>query len=208
MTTRTTRSPSTARSTPRPRTCSRSCPTRSATPASTGQGSSARTTGPTASPGSVRLPDEHDRGRTWVATTNREPRDGYDENALLAWKTAPAGTEPPGWEWMWELKATSSSSTDVTLTYDWSKVTDRDTSRRCRSRWCPRSSSRPHWATWRRPSPPDPGRSGGMATWPSPLCVTATVRGAPASAPAGHAVDRELAGVQEGDLGSCGLSIV
>ena len=29
-------------------------------------------------------------------------------------------------EWMWELKPTSSSSTDVTLTYDWSKVTDRD----------------------------------------------------------------------------------
>jgi hypothetical protein len=51
---------------------------------------------------------------------------GYDENTLLAWKTAPAGTEPPGWEWMWELKPTSSSSTDVTLTYDWSKVTDRD----------------------------------------------------------------------------------
>ena len=51
---------------------------------------------------------------------------GYDENALLAWTTAPAGTEPPGWEWVWELKPTSSSSTDVTLTYDWSKVTDRD----------------------------------------------------------------------------------
>src|SRR3954471_18068368 len=23
---------------------------------------------------------------------------GYDENSLLAWQTAPAGTEPPGWE--------------------------------------------------------------------------------------------------------------
>lgn len=49
---------------------------------------------------------------------------GYDEHKLLAWKTAPAGTEPPGWEWMWELKPTSAESTDVTLTYDWSRVTD------------------------------------------------------------------------------------
>jgi hypothetical protein len=24
---------------------------------------------------------------------------GYADNALLAWQTAPAGTEPPGWEW-------------------------------------------------------------------------------------------------------------
>jgi hypothetical protein len=51
---------------------------------------------------------------------------GYDENKLVAWKTAPAGTEPPGWEWMWELKPEGSDSTDVTLTYDWSKVTDKD----------------------------------------------------------------------------------
>lgn len=51
---------------------------------------------------------------------------GYDENKLLAWKTAPAGTEPPGWEWMWELTPTSPSSTDVALTYDWSRVTDKD----------------------------------------------------------------------------------
>lgn len=49
---------------------------------------------------------------------------GYDEHKLLAWKTAPAGTEPPGWEWMWEFKPTSAQSTDVTLTYDWSRVTD------------------------------------------------------------------------------------
>ena len=51
---------------------------------------------------------------------------GYDLNKLLAWKTAPAGTEPPGWEWMWELKAQDAGTTDVTLTYDWSQVTDKD----------------------------------------------------------------------------------
>lgn len=49
---------------------------------------------------------------------------GYDKNKLLAWKTAPADTEPPGWEWVWELKPTGSDSTDVSLTYDWSAVTN------------------------------------------------------------------------------------
>jgi uncharacterized protein YndB with AHSA1/START domain len=49
---------------------------------------------------------------------------GYDANHLLAWQTAPAGTEPPGWEWTWELTAQGADSTDVALTYDWSRVTD------------------------------------------------------------------------------------
>ncbi len=49
---------------------------------------------------------------------------GYDANHLLAWQTAPADTEPPGWEWTWELTADGSSSTDVSLTYDWSRVDD------------------------------------------------------------------------------------
>lgn len=50
---------------------------------------------------------------------------GYDENKLLAWKTAPAGTEPPGWQWVWELDPRGADSTDVSLTYDWSAVTDK-----------------------------------------------------------------------------------
>ena len=49
-----------------------------------------------------------------------------DKNTLVSWKTAPAGTEPPGWEWVWELDAQGPDSTDVTLTYDWEKVTDKD----------------------------------------------------------------------------------
>jgi len=49
---------------------------------------------------------------------------GYDRNHLLAWQTAPADTEPPGWEWVWELEAYGSDATVVRLTYDWSKVTD------------------------------------------------------------------------------------
>ncbi len=51
---------------------------------------------------------------------------GYSENALVAWKTAPAGTEPPGWEWIWELTSQGADETLVRLTYDWSKVTDKE----------------------------------------------------------------------------------
>ncbi|WP_226345455.1 SRPBCC family protein [Agilicoccus flavus] len=50
---------------------------------------------------------------------------GYVENKLLAWQTAPAGTEPKGWEWLWELEPLDAGDTRVTLTYDWSKVTDK-----------------------------------------------------------------------------------
>jgi len=48
----------------------------------------------------------------------------YDENKMIGWKTAPAGVEPPGWEWLWELKSEGSDSTTASLTYDWSRVTD------------------------------------------------------------------------------------
>lgn len=51
---------------------------------------------------------------------------GYSANELVAWKTAPAGSEPPGWEWVYELKAEDSGNTHVTLTYDWSAVTDKE----------------------------------------------------------------------------------
>jgi len=48
----------------------------------------------------------------------------YDPNKMVGWKTAPAGQEPPGWEWLWELEAQGSDATAVRLTYDWSHVTD------------------------------------------------------------------------------------
>jgi uncharacterized protein YndB with AHSA1/START domain len=51
---------------------------------------------------------------------------GYDTNHLVAWQTAPADTDPPGWEWVWELHAEGSDATEVTLTYDWSRVTDQE----------------------------------------------------------------------------------
>lgn len=50
---------------------------------------------------------------------------GYVKDKLVAWKTAPAGTEPPGWEWLWELEAQGPNETLVRHTYDWSKVTDK-----------------------------------------------------------------------------------
>ncbi|CAN5504667.1 SRPBCC family protein [soil metagenome] len=50
----------------------------------------------------------------------------FDPDKMIGWKTAPAGSEPPGWEWLWELRSEGSGSTLVSLTYDWSKVTDPD----------------------------------------------------------------------------------
>lgn len=50
---------------------------------------------------------------------------GFAKDKLLAWRTAPAGTEPPGWEWVWELEPQGSDSTLVRHTYDWSGVTDK-----------------------------------------------------------------------------------
>lgn len=51
---------------------------------------------------------------------------GLDPGKLLAWQTAPAGQEPPGWEWVWQLDPQDADSTSVSLTYDWEKVTDPD----------------------------------------------------------------------------------
>lgn len=51
---------------------------------------------------------------------------GFDENKLLAWTTAPEGQEPPGWQWIWALHSEGSTTTEVSLTYDWSHVTDKD----------------------------------------------------------------------------------
>jgi hypothetical protein len=50
---------------------------------------------------------------------------GFSSNKLIAWKPAPVGTEPPGWEWLYELEPEGSDATLVTLTYDWSAVTDK-----------------------------------------------------------------------------------
>lgn len=51
---------------------------------------------------------------------------GFESGKLIAWQTAPAGNEPPGWEWVWELDPQGPDTTLVSLTYDWEKVTDPD----------------------------------------------------------------------------------
>lgn len=52
----------------------------------------------------------------------------YDENKMVGWQPAQEQNkdEPAGWEWLYTLEADGSDSTNVTLTYDWSKVTDKD----------------------------------------------------------------------------------
>ncbi|MFC7401481.1 SRPBCC family protein [Citricoccus sp. GCM10030269] len=50
----------------------------------------------------------------------------YDENKLVGWKPAPLGTEPPGWQWVYRLEPVDQDTTEVSLTYDWSEVTDQN----------------------------------------------------------------------------------
>ncbi|WP_203568300.1 SRPBCC domain-containing protein [Aestuariimicrobium ganziense] len=47
-------------------------------------------------------------------------------NQVVGWQTAPAGTEPKGWSWVYTLTAQGPQSTQVELAYDWSKVDDKD----------------------------------------------------------------------------------
>lgn len=53
---------------------------------------------------------------------------GFAPNKLVAWQPAEADSpqEPGGWEWVYELDDVDSATTSVTLTYDWSKVTNPD----------------------------------------------------------------------------------
>lgn len=50
----------------------------------------------------------------------------FDENKLIGWAPAQEQNkdEPAGWTYVYALNATDANTTEVTLTYDWSKVTD------------------------------------------------------------------------------------
>lgn len=50
----------------------------------------------------------------------------YDDNKLVGWKPAPVGEEPKGWQWVYQLESVDQDTTEVSLTYDWSHVTDQD----------------------------------------------------------------------------------
>lgn len=45
-------------------------------------------------------------------------------NRRLGWLTADAGTDPAGWSWLWEFEPDTPDRTVVSLTYDWSRVSD------------------------------------------------------------------------------------
>ena len=51
----------------------------------------------------------------------------FDDNKMVGWQPAQEKNkdEPAGWEWLYTLESQGSDSTLVTLTYDWSKVTDK-----------------------------------------------------------------------------------
>lgn len=49
----------------------------------------------------------------------------FEEGRRIAWTPAEPGRVPPGHLWRWELEAIDASSTRVTHTYDWTRLTDR-----------------------------------------------------------------------------------
>lgn len=50
----------------------------------------------------------------------------YVPNKVVGWAPAAVGEEPSGHTWVWTLDPQGPDSTEVTLTYDWSAVTDKD----------------------------------------------------------------------------------
>ena len=50
----------------------------------------------------------------------------YAPNKLVGWQPSLERHkgEPDGWEWVYSLEAVDAGTTEVTLTYDWSKVTN------------------------------------------------------------------------------------
>ena len=48
----------------------------------------------------------------------------FDEGRRIAWRPAEPGRRPPGHLWRWELEPAGASRTQVTHTYDWTRLTD------------------------------------------------------------------------------------
>ena len=48
----------------------------------------------------------------------------FEEGRRIAWTPAEPGKRPPGHLWRWELEPIGASSTRVTHTYDWTRLTD------------------------------------------------------------------------------------
>ena len=69
--------------------------------------------------------------------TNGESRTNYvvefEEGRRIAWNPAPTGEQPRGHLFRWELNPIDEHTTEVTHTYDWSKLTDETRLARARS---------------------------------------------------------------------------
>jgi uncharacterized protein YndB with AHSA1/START domain len=48
----------------------------------------------------------------------------FEESRRIAWTPAEPGKTPPGHLWRWELSPAGTSRTQVTCTYDWTRLTD------------------------------------------------------------------------------------
>jgi uncharacterized protein YndB with AHSA1/START domain len=57
----------------------------------------------------------------------------FEEARRIAWRPSEQGKRQPGHLWRWELEPSGDSSTRVTHTYDWTRLTDRNRLPRARS---------------------------------------------------------------------------
>jgi len=77
------------------------------------------------------------RDRFLMTTTKGNVRENhvveFEEGRQIAWTPAEVDQEPFGHLWRWELDPISDSSTRVTHTYDWSRLTDESRFERARS---------------------------------------------------------------------------
>jgi uncharacterized protein YndB with AHSA1/START domain len=48
----------------------------------------------------------------------------FEEGRRIAWMPAEVGQEPPGHVWRWNLEPIGAARTQVTCTYDWTRLTD------------------------------------------------------------------------------------
>lgn len=75
-------------------------------------------------------------GDTFTMNMNHESQGGdyqmenhviaFVPNQVVGWSPAAPGEEPFGWTWVYTLDAEGPESTNVTLTHDWSAVTDKE----------------------------------------------------------------------------------
>lgn len=57
----------------------------------------------------------------------------FIEGSKIAWRPAEPGKQPPGHLWRWQLEPINATLTNVTHTYDWSELTDRNRLDKARS---------------------------------------------------------------------------